>query len=325
MHVAILGGGGFLGTKVAAALAQSGTLGGRRISGLTLFDLHTPVAPSADFPVHCLSGDLTALPAAAIPPDTGVVFHLAAVVSAAAEADYDLGLRVNLHGTESVVHACRSLATPPRVVFTSSVASFAGGQDAVLADDARQMPTNSYGTQKAMAELLLADATRRRFLDAVCLRLPTISVRPGRPNKAASSFVSGMLREPLLGLPSAAPVADDFKVWLASPAHAVAWLLHAAALDGATLGADRGINPPGLSVSVGAMLAALDQVQPGASALVDRTPDATVQAIMGGWPAAFAPQRATALGFIPHGSLVELVREFITADLEPTRQMLARG
>jgi nucleoside-diphosphate-sugar epimerase len=321
MNITILGGGGFLGRKIAEQLAAHGRIGGQPVTSLVLFDLAAPAPLAAPFPVACLGGDITDLPEAVIPAGTDIVFHLAAVVSAAAEADYDLGRRVNLRGTDAVVDACRKLARPPRVVFTSSVASFSGGQSAVLADDARQLPANSYGAQKAAAELILADASRRDFLDVVNLRLPTISIRPGAPNKAASSFISSMLREPLLGLPTTLPVAEDFAVWIASPAHAVAWLLHAAALDTALLGADRGITPPGLSVTVGAMLDAMEQVRPGSRALVTPAPDPAVAAIVGGWPAAFAATRAPGLGFIRHGDLVALVEEFIAHDLGATRIM----
>ena len=324
MKVAILGGGGFLGRRVAERLAASGTLAGRAITGLTLFDLVAPPAPAASFPVATLGGDVAELPEAAIPEGTEIVFHLAAVVSAAAEADYDLGRRVNLRGTDAVIDACRRLVAaggrPPRVVFTSSIASFSGGQSAVLDDDARQMPANSYGTQKAAAELLLADATRRGFLDGVSLRLPTIIVRPGRPNKAASSFFSSIVREPLLGLPTELPVPDDFKVWVGSPNSAVAWLLHAAAMDTAPLGLDRSLNLPGLSVTVGQILAALDQVRQGASALVARKPDPAIAEIVGGWPAAFTATRARGLGFAGNEGLVELVRAFVADDLEATRR-----
>ncbi len=321
MHITILGGAGFLGRKLAARLAAEGTLGGRPVSSLTLFDLAAPPPPpGAAFPVHSLAGDLAELPAAAIPPGTAVVFHLAAVVSAAAEADYALGRRVNVRGTDAVIDACGRLAVPPRVVFTSSVASFSGGQGAVLADDARQVPANTYGAQKAAAELFLADASRRGMLDAVLIRLPTVIVRPGRPNKAASSFVSAILREPLLDLPATLPVPDDFAVWVCSPRRAVEWLLHAAAIDTGAMGLDRGVNPPGISATVGQMLDALDSVRPGASALVERRPDPAVAAIVGGWPAAFAPVRALALGFAAHESLAELVRAFVDDDLENTRR-----
>ena len=320
MHITILGGNGFLGRKIAARLAADGALGGTPVSSLTLFDLAAAPAPPAPFPVRSLAGDLAELPADAIPPGTSVVFHLAAVVSSAAEADYDLGRRVNLRGTDAVVDACRRLGAPPRVVFTSSVASFSGGQGAVVADDARQVPGNSYGAQKAAAELILADASRRGFLDAVSLRLPTVVIRPGRPNAAASSFVSAILREPLLGLRATLPVPDGFAVWICSPRRAVDWLLHAAVMDTAPLGADRGINPPGLSVTTGGMLAALDQARPGASALVDRRPDPAVAAIVGAWPAAFAAVRSPSLGFARHEPLPELVQAFLDDDLEATRR-----
>jgi len=326
MQITILGGAGFLGRKLAARLAQTGSLAGRNITELTLFDLAAPLPPAgAPFPVHSLAGDLVELPEDAIPPGTDVVFHLAAVVSAAAEADYDLGRRVNLRGTDAVVDACRRLARPPRVVFTSSVASFSGGQGAVLADDARQIPANSYGAQKAAAELILADASRRGFLDAVSIRLPTITVRPGRPNKAASSFLSAIIREPLLGLSTELPVPEHFAAWIASPRRATEWLLHAATLDTTSMGdsagtrLDRGINPPGISATVTQMLAALDAVKPGAAALVRPAEDPDIAAIVGTWPAAFAPVRAQRLGFAPHESLVELVRAFVADDLEATR------
>jgi nucleoside-diphosphate-sugar epimerase len=320
MHITILGGGGFLGRKLAARLAGEGALGGKAITGLTLFDLNPPPAPPAPFLVETIGGDLAELPETVIRPGTEVVFHLAAVVSAAAEADYELGRRVNVRGTDAVIDACRKLPTPPRVVFTSSVASFSGGQNAVLGDDARQLPANSYGAQKAAAELFLSDASRRGFLDAVSLRLPTIIVRSGRPNKAASSFVSGIVREPLLGLETELPVGDEFAVWVASPRRAVEWLLHAAAMDTSRMGLDRSVNPPGIGVTVAQLLAALDEVRPGASALVQRVADETIARIVSGWPAAFETHRARMLGFSPHEKLAEVVHAFIEDDLEPTRE-----
>ncbi|MGH7103198.1 MAG: D-erythronate dehydrogenase [Acetobacteraceae bacterium] len=323
MRITILGAGGFLGRKLAARLAERGSIGGRPVEHLVLFDLALPPAPSARFPLQCIAGDLAALPGEAIPQETDVIFHLAAVVSAAAEADYDLGMRVNLGGTERVIAACRRLSKPPRVVFTSSVASFSGGQSAVLGDDARQVPANSYGAEKAASELLLQDASRRGFLDAVILRLPTVIVRPGRPNQAASSFVSSIIREPLLGLETELPVSEDFAAWVASPRNVIAWLLHAALLATGPMGLDRAINPPGLSVSVAEMLAVLDRAKPGARSLVRRVPDPRISAIVATWPAAFVTERARRLGFAEHGPLADLVREFIAEDLEPTR--LERG
>lgn len=316
MHITILGGGGFLGRKLAAHIASEG-----EARSLTLFDLAAPAAPDAPFPVRALAGDITdaAALAGAIPPHTTHVVHLAAVVSAAAEADLELGLRVNLHGSLAVLEACRRLPAPPRLVFTSSVASFSGGQGAVLGDEARQLPANSYGAQKAMAELLFQDAARRGLLDAVNLRLPTICVRPGRPNKAASSFISAILREPLLGLPANCPVEDDFAVWIASPRSAVAWLRHAMTMETRPLGLDRAVNSPGLSARIGDMLGALAAHAPAAARLVTRTPDLAIAAIVGGWPAAFNTQRALGFGFVPQPSLSHLLDEFITVDLAATR------
>jgi nucleoside-diphosphate-sugar epimerase len=323
MKVSILGGGGFLGQRMAARLARDGRLGERPLTGLTLFDLAEPPRPNAACPVTAIAGDIVALPDAAVPPDTDVIFHLAAVVSAQAEADYELGRRVNLRGTDAVIDACRRLVAtgrlPPRVVFTSSVASFSGGQDAALLDDARQMPTNSYGAQKAAAELILGDASRRGFLDLVAIRLPTVIVRPGRPNRAASSFLSAVIREPLLGLPTDLPVPDAFAAWVCSPRRAVDWLLHAATMDTARMGIDRGINPPGISTTIAHMLQALDEVQPGASSLVHRVADKEIADIVGLWPPAFEAMRARTLDFAPHEPLVEVVRAFIEDDLAATR------
>jgi nucleoside-diphosphate-sugar epimerase len=273
--------------------------------------------------VRCIGGDVAdpAQVAAAIPPGTRVVVHLAAVVSAQAEADFDLGLRVNLHGTLAVLQACRALPEPARVVFTSSVASFTGGEEGSLDDDARQLPANSYGTQKAVGELLLQDASRRGMLDLVSIRLPTVIIRPGRPNKAASSFVSSILREPLLGLPAELPVPEDFAVWICSPRRAVEWFLHAMAMDTGPLGLDRGINPPGRSATVGKMLTALETVAgPAARALVRQVPDPAVAAIVGAWPASFTAMRARRLhGFTEQESLEEIIQGFMEDDLAATR------
>lgn len=324
MKISILGGGGFLGRKIAKRLATEGVYAGQTIEKLTLFDIATPPAPVAPFPVAVLGGDIVELPEAAVPSGTNVIFHLAAVVSAQAEADYDLGRRVNLRGTDSVVDACRRLVAlgdkPPRVVFTSSVASFSATQADTLADDAKQVPGNSYGAQKAAAELILADASRRGFMDVVSVRLPTVTVRPGRPNKAASSFFSGIVREPLLGLEAELPVPDNFAVWVCSPRRAVEWLMHAGAMNTGSMGLDRSVSPPGIKTTVGEMLRAMDDVRQGSSSLVRRVADPTIEAIVSTWPAAFTADRAKLLGFAPHEPFVDVVRAFIQDDLDDTRR-----
>ena len=319
MKISILGGGGFLGRKIAARLVQDGALAGNPVEAVTLFDIAEPPRLDASFPVHAIAGDLVALPDSAIPPGTDVVFHLAAVVSAQAEADYDLGRRVNLRGTDAVIDRCRALGTRPRVVFTSSVASFSADQNTTLSDNARQIPGNSYGAQKAAAELILADASRRGFLDVVTLRLPTVIVRPGRPNKAASSFFSAIVREPLLGLDTELPVDDDFAVWVCSPRRAVDWLLHAAAMDTSRMGLDRSVDPPGISTTVAHLLQALEQVEPGASAHVKRVADQAIAAIVSTWPPAFEALHARTLGFSAHEPVLDVIRAFVDDDLQHDR------
>ncbi len=324
MQISILGGAGFLGRKLASHLVRHGRLGGNEVGGLVSFDLNQPPPqPDAAFPFRGLAGDIAELPDGAIPPGTDVIFLLAAVVSAQAESDYDLGMRVNLFGALKVIEACRRLTAagqkPPRVVFTSSIATFGGGQNAKLLDDARQVPANSYGAEKAAAELLLQDASRRGFMDAVLLRLPTIIVRPGRPNRAASSFLSAIIREPLLGQETDLPVDNAFAAWVASPRRAVDWLLHAATMNTEPMGVDRTVNLPGISTTVARLLQALDEVKPGASQLARRKPDPEIAAIVESWPAAFEPMRARTLGFAAHEPVADLVRAFIDDDLAETK------
>lgn len=326
MHVTITGGAGFLGRKLAARIAGEGALGVRPVTALTLFDVVPAEAPAAPFPVRVVTGDIAdaGTVAGLVTAETGVVVHLAAIVSAQAEADFDLGWRVNLDGTRALLEACRAAGSRPRVVFTSSVATFSGGQGAVIRDETRPVPGNSYGAQKAAGELLVHDYTRKGFVDGVALRLPTVVVRPGRPNRAASSFASSILREPFLGEVANLPVPEDFALWIASPRAATDWLLHACTLDGRALGLDRGVNPPGLTVSVGEMLAVLHAVGGAEAArLVRRVEDREVADIVGTWPARFDDARARALGFRAHESLEALLRAFLEDDLAATRALRA--
>jgi nucleoside-diphosphate-sugar epimerase len=322
MHVSILGGAGFLGQKLAARLATDGAIGDRKLTGLTLLDQISATPPKAPFPVQVVQAGLDDYEKLrrAMPDGTGVVFHLAAVVSAQAEADFHLGLRVNIEGTRNVLAAAAALPIPARLVFTSSVATYSGGQDAVITDATRQVPANSYGAQKAIGELMVHDHTRKGFVDGVSLRLPTVVVRPGRPNKAASSFASSILREPFVHEDASLPVPDGFRLWLASPKTAVAWLLHAAALETTTLGLDRAINPPGLTVAVGAMLAALERAG-GDTARVKRVDDPDVFKVVGPWPAQFDATRARALGFTEAPDIDAVVAEFLAEDLAATKAL----
>jgi nucleoside-diphosphate-sugar epimerase len=238
------------------------------------------------------------------------------VVSGAAEADFDLGLRINLDASRLLLDLCRAAGAKPRVVFTSSVAVYGGALPAVVTDDTPLCPRSSYGAQKAIAELLLADYTRKGFVEGRILRLPTISVRPGAPNKAASSFASGLIREPLNGARTVCPVGLDLKLWLLSPRRAVDGLIAGAELAGEALGERRALNLPGLSVSVGEMIAALERAG-GKSAmdLVRHERDPAVEAIVGSWPAAWDNRRAEALGLRPDPDFDAIVRAYVEDDL----------
>ncbi len=300
MRVLITGGGGMIGARLAARLAQTGEIGGAGVSELVLADLVEPKAPDAPFPTRTIAADLgTELGrAACLEHKPDLIFNLAAVVSGAAEADFDLGYRVNLDATAAFLNDIRYLGTHPKVVATSSVAAFGGDLPDIVPDTHCLTPQNSYGTQKAMAELLLADHTRRGHLDGRCVRLPTISVRPGRPNAAASSFISGIIREPLAGEAADLPVDGAMKVWIASPDCAVETLLHAASLPAGALGPGAVVSGRGISVSVKEMLDALERAAgPEVRARVRPNPDPIVSRIVGGWPKAFACRLASDLGF----------------------------
>ena len=323
MKVLILGGAGMVGRKLAEQLATDGHLGGQAISALTLYDVVPAAKPAgAKFPVEILTGDLPAdgetEKLVAGKPD--VIFHLAAIVSGEAEQDFDKGYRINLKGTmnlfDSVRRAYDGAAKKPRVVFTSSIAVFGAPFPDKIPDDFFTTPLTSYGTQKAIGELLLADLTRKGMMDGVGIRLPTICVRPGKPNKAASGFFSNIMREPLAGQDAVLPVSDDVMHWHASPRAAVGFLLHAATIDGAKLGARRNLSMPGLAVTVGQQIEALRKVAgEKVVARIKRVPDKFVQDIVAGWPRNFETRRSLELGFKPDASFEEIIRIHIADEL----------
>ena len=322
MKVLVIGAAGMVGRKLVAGLLAAGQVGGREIDHLTLADVVVPVAPASAIPVATMAVDLSAPQVAgqlvADRPD--LIFHLAAIVSGEAEADFEKGYRINLDGTRHLLEAIRlaGQAGPyrPRLVFTSSIAVFGEPLPEIIGDTHHHTPLTSYGTQKAICELLLADYSRRGFLDGVGIRLPTIAVRPGRPNKAASGFFSGIIREPLAGQEALLPVADTVRHWFASPRAAVGFLMHAAALDTRLLGDQRNLTMPGLAATVAEQIAALERVA-GArtTALIRRQPDETIARIVAGWPQAFDAGRARGLGFVGETSFDDIIRIYIEDEL----------
>ncbi|MBV8778679.1 MAG: NAD-dependent epimerase/dehydratase family protein, partial [Alphaproteobacteria bacterium] len=268
--------------------------------------------------VRLVTGDIADRDAvrALIAPGTHSVFHLAAIVSGQAEADTDLGYRVNLDGTRAVLDACRTIGSAPKVIFASSLAVYGGALPPMVGDDTALTPQSSYGTQKAIGELLVNDYSRKGFIDGRALRLPTVVVRPGLPNRAASTFASSMIREPLTGKEAVCPVAPDTVMALASPRGVVASLAHALDIDGAALGDSRVLQLPGYSVSVGEMAEALKRAGGAAAyARLSWQHDPTIQAIVGSWPPALVAPRAEALGFKPDSGIDEAIGFFIEDDL----------
>ncbi len=320
VRILVVGGAGMLGRKLAERLARDGTLGGVSISHLSLVDIVEPEPPPAAFDVDSVVADLAAHDVACelLSGRPDVVFHLAAVVSGEAEADFEQGYRVNLDGTRSLFDSVRTLGRGycPRVVFASSIAVFGAPFPEVIGDEQCLTPLTSYGTQKAIGELLLSDYSRRGFLDGVGIRLPTICVRPGTPNRAASGFFSSIIREPLNGKEAVLPVPDDIRHWHASPRAAVGFLLHAATIDGGILGDRRCLTMPGVSVTVAEQIAALGRVA-GEEAVrrIRREPDETVTRIVAGWPRSFDPRRARALGFQAEESFEEIIRVHVEDEL----------
>ncbi|KAF0172375.1 MAG: hypothetical protein FD162_2472 [Rhodobacteraceae bacterium] len=313
MRILITGAAGMIGRKLTARLLADGSLGGRPIRQLILHDI---VSPEAAPPHLALTGDLGGSAATLIAHRPDVIFHLAGVVSGEAEANFDLGYGVNLDGTRALFDAIRAADYLPRVVYASTSAVFGGPFPEEIPDDFAPTPQSSYGTQKLIGEALLSDYTRRGFFDGIGLRLPTICVRPGKANRAASSFFSGIIREPLNGLPASLPVARDWVHTMASPRAAVGFFLHAATLDSSPIGPRRNLTLPGVAVTVAEQIEALRRVA-GADvvALIRDEPDAAVWAIVQTWPRRFAASRAKALGFQAETSFDQIVQAYIEDDL----------
>lgn len=320
MRIVITGGGGFLGYRLGKALLARGTLAAadgtaRRIDKIVLLDAAFPPDAVKDARLERVTGDVSDANTVArvVTPDTDSLFHLAAVVSGAAEADFDLGMRVNLEGTRLLLERCRQCARPPRVVFASSVAAFGGDLPEVLDDSTTPMPQTSYGTQKVIGEYLISDYTRKGLIAGRSLRLPTIVVRPGKPNAAASSFASGIVREPLNGVVSECPVAAETGIWLLSPKRVVEAFIHAHALPAEKWGAYRVVNLPGITASVAEVADALKRIAGEAVAKrIVYKPDARIQAIVRTWPVRFKTPRALALGFRADDNIDTVIRDYIT-------------
>ncbi len=333
MRVVITGGAGFVGRKLVDRLLRDGEAAGpdgamREISEIVVFDQTDPVPPLPDDRrVRAVAGDISdrATVEGVIAEGTGSVFHLAAVVSAAAEADLDLGLRVNLDGTRAVIDACRTLSAPPRLVFASSCAVY-GGEPPVLVDDLTPPdPRTSYGAQKACGELLVNDYSRRGIVDGRAVRLPTIVVRPGKPNKAASTFASSILREPLSGVETICPVEPRSRMAILSPRRLIDCLMTLHNMNSARLGAERRILLPSISVTIGEMVEGLERA--GGREAVDRIKwqrDDHIQSIVDHWPARMEASRAAKLGLVGDRSVDEMIAAFVEDDL-PAQKALAQG
>jgi D-erythronate 2-dehydrogenase len=322
MHVLITGAAGMIGRKLGARLANAGALGTKPIELLTLIDVTAPEPPAnAALRVVVTAADI-ADPAGARVTIAGrpdVIFHLAAVVSGEAELDFDKGMRVNFDGGRTLLEAIRAVGDGyrPRLVFSSSIAVFGAPFPAAIPDDFAPTPLTSYGTQKAMIELLLADYTRRGFVDGVGVRLPNIVVRPGQPNKAASGFFSSIIREPLNGEEAVLPVDDSVTSWNASPRAAVDFLLHAAVIDGNALGPRINLTMPGVCCTVAEQIAALRRIAgPSVAARIRHVPDPLIARIVAGWPSRFDARRATALGFAAEASFDDIIRVHIEDELD---------
>ncbi len=322
MKILVIGAGGMLGGQLIQKLATRGTLNESPIAKITRHDVVLPPPPPhSDFPIETIMSDMAAegQASAAIKDRPDVIFHLAAIVSGEAEADFEKGYRINLDGTRHLLEAIR-LQGPdykPKLIFTSSIAVFGTPFPPAIDDEFLSAPLTSYGTQKAICELLISDYSRRGMLDGISMRMPTVCVRPGKPNKAASGFFSNIIREPLVGLEAVLPVDDSVRHWHASPRAAVNMLIHGAELDTARLGARPAISMPGLSCTVAEQISALIKVAgPAAAKLIRREADPTIQKIVAGWPQNFNTKRAIELGFVADASFEDIIRIHIADQLQ---------
>lgn len=321
MRVLITGGAGFIGKKLAARLLERGRLLDQAIERITLFDVGPGEGLPADDRLDIRTGDVTrpGVVLDLLRPGFEAIYHLAAVVSGAAEADLDLGYAVNLDGTRHLLDAARAFGRKPRLVFASSVAVFGGEMPEVIGDDFHLTPQTSYGAQKAAGELLVADFHRKGLLDGRSLRLPTIVVRPGKPNKAASTWASSIFREPLAGQEAVCPVAEDAAMYVLSPRRVVDALVHAMELPSEALGMVRGLTLPGRTFTVAEMVDSLRRVAGDrVVARIRWEPDATVRRIVAGWPQRFATPRAERLGFAADADLDGIVRQHVEDELGGT-------
>lgn len=314
MKILILGAGGFLGRRLARELLSQGEIDGRKISMVTMVDITFPEGrpdlPGVSYHSTDFSDRGTMLRMLDDKPD--LIFHLAAIVSGEAEKNFELGMKVNFHASLQLLELCRELQICPRIVFASSCAVFGGDVTKVIEDTTGPKPRSSYGTQKAMVDLLMNDYSRRNIVDARSLRLPTIAIRPGKPNAATSSFVSSIVREPLNGKRATYPVPDETVVWIQSPRSVIRNFIHAATLAKDILGDDRVINLPGLNVSIRDMINSLKKIAGDEVAqLIFYEADAFLQGIVLTWPPHFNPARAIALGFTNDASAEEIIRTYI--------------
>lgn len=317
MKIVVTGGAGFLGQRLIEALLARGRLsvgdGEAQIVQIVAVDTAQPGRLIVDDRVGYVIGDVGKphFLGHVLAADTDSVFHLAAVVSGAAESDFDLGMRVNLDGTRAMLEACRAQLGTPRVVFASSVAVFGSPLPPVVTDETTPTPRTSYGAQKLIGELLVGDCSRKGFIDGRSVRLPTIVVRPGKPNAAASGFASGIIREPLAGAESVCPVAPETEMWVLSPERAIDNLIHAHELPAEQWGTVRSINLPGLTVAMHAMVDALRTVGgDAAAARVRFEADPVIRKIVATWPARFDTRRAEAMGFQRDAAVVDIVRAY---------------